>query len=142
MQPHEVACLTQLATAGAHPEVLAQVFGRDVRTIRALLRQAGVRSRSGVPLSHDWRRGLPPATVAAIRAAVTRLCAQEQTAWQRLRQVALEVTATAYTFPSPETYDAVLQTVQPAETPLALARRLGVDINRVLLAYVEVAAVP
>jgi hypothetical protein len=36
----------------------------------------------------------------------------------------------------------VLHTVQPAETPLALARRLGVDINRVLLAYVEVAAVP
>ena len=39
----------------------------------------------------------------------------------------------------PETYDAVLHTVQPAETPLALARRLRVDINRVLLAYVETA---
>jgi hypothetical protein len=66
-----------------------------------------------------------------------QLRAQEQAAWQRLRQAAIDVTAATYTFPSPAAYTAILQTMHPAESLGMLARRLWVDINRILLAYVE-----
>jgi hypothetical protein len=137
MHPQELVSLRQLAAVGAHPEVLAQVFGRDPRTIRAVLHQAGLRSLSSAPVPRDWRTGLPPATIAAIRAYVAQLRAQEQAAWQRLRQAAVDVTAATYTFPAPAAYTAILQTVQPPEALVLLSRRLGVDINRILLAYVE-----
>jgi hypothetical protein len=142
LRPHEVACLTQLAAAGAHPELLAQVFGRDLRTIRSVLAQVGVRPLPSVPLPSDWRRGLPPATITAIRAYVSQLRTQEQAAWQRLQQAAVDVSAATYTFPSPEAYTAVLQTAHPPETLLLLARRLGVDVNRILLACVEALPAP
>jgi hypothetical protein len=117
---------------------LAQVFGRDPRTIRAALQHAGVRSLSRAPLPLDWRTGLPPATIAAIHTYVRALRAQEAAAWQRLRQLAVDIAATTYTFPSPEAYAAVLQTVQGPEALVRLARRLEVEVNRILLAYVEV----
>jgi hypothetical protein len=120
-----------------HPEVLAQVFGRDPRTIRAVLQQAGVRYLPGTSLPADWRSGLAPATIAAIRAYVAQLQEQEQASWQRLKQAAIDHTASIYTFPSPAAYTAVLQTVQPPEALLLLSRRLGVDVNRILLAYLD-----
>jgi hypothetical protein len=135
MQPQEVQSLTQLAAAGAHPEVLAVVFGRDPRTIRAVLQQAGVPCPPGITLPKDWRTGLLPTTITAIRRYIAQLRAQEQAAWQRLRQATVEQTAATYTFPSPAVYTAVLQTVQPPEALLLLSRRLGVDVNRILLAY-------
>jgi hypothetical protein len=139
MHPHEVAGLTQLAAAGAHPEILAQVFGRDPRTIRAVLAQAGVQPRLSAPPPADWRRELPPATVAAVHAYVAQLHAREQAAWKRLRQAAVDVGGATYVFPSLAAYDTVLQTVQPPEALLRLTRRLGVDVNRVLMAYAEAA---
>jgi hypothetical protein len=135
MHPREVQSLLRLAEAGAHPEVLAQVFGRDPRTIRAVFQQASVRCQPGTSLPADWRAGLASATITAIRAYVAQLKAQEQAAWQRLRQAAVAHTASLYTFPSPAVYTAALETVQPPEALLLLSRRLGVDVNRILLAY-------
>jgi hypothetical protein len=137
MHPQEVSTLLQLADAGAHPEVLALLFGRDPRTIRAVLQQAGAPYLPGTPLPRDWRTGLLPATVTAIRAYVAQLRAQERAIWERLKQTAVEHAAATYTFPSPAAYTAVLQTVQPPESLLRLSRRLGVDVNRILLAYVD-----
>lgn len=135
MHPQEVASLLRLADAGAHPDVLAQLFGRDPRTIRAVLTQAGVPYLPHTPLPHNWRAGLPPATTAAILAYVAQLRAEEQAAWQRLRQTALTRTADTYTFPSAAAYVAALQTAQPPDSLLLLSRRLGVDVTRILLAY-------
>jgi hypothetical protein len=135
MHPQEVSCLLRLSDAGAHPEVLALLFGRDSRTIRAVLQQAGVPCLPGMPLPRDWRTGLLPATITAIRAYVTQLRAQERATWERLKHTAVDHAAATYTFPSPAAYTAVLQTVQPPESLLLLSRRLGVDVNRILLAY-------
>ncbi|MGE3540215.1 MAG: hypothetical protein AB7N91_22600 [Candidatus Tectimicrobiota bacterium] len=137
MHPHEVTCLLQLAAAGAHPAVLAQVLGRDLRTIRTVLAQAGIRPRSRMPLPADWRHGLSPAIITAIRAYVAHLRAQEQASWQQLQHTAVDRAAATYRFPTPEAYTTVLHAAQPTETPLLLAQRLRVDINRILLACAE-----
>jgi hypothetical protein len=89
MQPQEVSSLLRLAEAGAHPEVLARLFERDLRTIRAVLQQAGVLCRPGTPLPRDWRTGLAPATITAIRAYVAHLRTQEQATWERLKHTAV-----------------------------------------------------
>jgi hypothetical protein len=95
----------------------------------------GAQGLPGACLTADWRSGLPLATIAAIRAYVTQLQVQEQIAWQRLKQAAVDRTGATYTFPSAAAYAAVLQTIQPPEALLHLSRRLGVDVNRILLAY-------
>jgi hypothetical protein len=58
-------------------------------------------------------------------------------AWQRLAQTALAYTATGPVFPSREVYEAVLATAYPPESPLDVARRLGIDLTVVLLAAAE-----
>jgi hypothetical protein len=68
---------------------------------------------------------------------VAQLQAREKAAWQRLRQTAVDVGGATYVFPSLAAYDTVLQTVHPPEALLRLTRRLGVDVNRVLMAYAE-----
>lgn len=137
MHPHEVACLLQFAAAGARPEVLAEVLGRDPRTIRTVLAQAGVRVLPGASLPADWRSGLSPATITAIRTYVIDFRAQEQRAWQQLRQAAVDSLAAIYHFPSLESYTAALHAAALPESPLLLAQRLGVDVNRILLACTE-----
>jgi hypothetical protein len=134
VSPPESASLRQLYAAGAHVDALARVLGRDPRTVRAALRREGLRLRRDPPLPRDWHAGLPAATVQAIEAYLTQLQTREQHAWARLQQAALEVAAATYVFPDPATYTAALQPAEPAESVLALARRLGVDVNRVLLA--------
>ena len=137
VSPHESACLRQLYAAGAHVEVLARTVGRDPRTVQAALRREGVRLRRDPPLPRDWRAGLPADTVHAIEAYLSQLQTLQHAAWQRLRQVAVEATAAAFVFPTPEAYAAALQTVDPMESVVALARRLGVELNRVLIAYAD-----
>ena len=94
------------------PEEAAEVLGVGRSRVYDLMR---TRQLTSVRIGKSRR-----VPVAAVHAYVARLHAQEQAAWQRLRQVAVAVTATTYTLPSPKTYDAVLQTVQPPEAPLAL----------------------
>jgi hypothetical protein len=60
-----------------------------------------------------------------------------QAAWTRLNQVALETTASGHLFPSREVYTAALETARPLESPLDVARRLGIELTLVLLAYAE-----
>jgi hypothetical protein len=109
MHPQEVYSLLRLSDAGVHPEVLARVFGRDPRTVRAVLQQAGVQHLHGASLPADWRTGLAPATITAIRAYIAQLQGQEQASWQRLKRASIDHTASTYTFPSPAAYTAVLQ---------------------------------
>jgi hypothetical protein len=75
--------------------------------------------------------------VHAIETYLSQLQTLQHVTWKRLRQIALEVTAAAFVFPTPEAYAAALETVDPMESVVALASRLGVDLNRVLLAYAE-----
>jgi hypothetical protein len=137
VSPHESACLRQLYAAGAHVEALARAVGRDPRTVQTALRREGVRLRRDPPLPRDWRAGLPADTVHAIETHLSQLQTLQHVTWQRLRQMALEVTAAAFVFPTPEAYAATLQTVGPMESVITLAHRLRVDLNRVLLAYAE-----
>jgi hypothetical protein len=66
--PRESLALVLLYQTGAHLEALARALGRDVRTVRKVLRQAGVQLRTDPPLPPDWRAGLPRDTVAALEA--------------------------------------------------------------------------
>ena len=53
--PRESLALVLLYQAGAHLEALVRALGRDGRTVRKVLRQAGVQLRTDPPLPPDWR---------------------------------------------------------------------------------------
>lgn len=131
----ETLSILQLYRAGAHLEALARALGRDVRTVRKTLRQAGVALRTDPPLPTDWRTGLPRETLTALEAYGTDLGQRQRVAWQQLRQTALDTTSDCYVFASPTVYATALQTASPPESLLDLARRLDLDLTRVLLAY-------
>src|SRR3989442_1016088 len=86
--PRESLALVLLYQAGAHLEALARALGRDGRTVRKVLRQAGVRLRTDPPLPPDWRRDLPRETVAALDAYRTAVAQWHRTAWQQIDQQA------------------------------------------------------
>ena len=64
--PRESLALVLLYQAGAHLDALTQALGRDVRTVRKALRQAGVSLRKDPPLPTDWRVGLSRETITAL----------------------------------------------------------------------------
>jgi hypothetical protein len=132
----EAMCLVALYTDGAAIEALARVAQRDVRTVRKILRQAGVALRQDSPLPTDWRDGIPPAARATLQTYFTDLGERQQAAWRQVEQEAVAVTADSYALPTPTVYAAVWHTAQPPETLPALAHRLGLDLTCVLLAYV------
>jgi hypothetical protein len=80
---------------------------------------------------------LPLPARQGLQQYVQQLQACHQAAWQRLTQTALTTTAPGPVFPSREAYEAVLATARPPESPLDVARRLGLDLTVVLLAAAE-----
>jgi hypothetical protein len=135
--PQESDALKTLYLAGAHSEALGMAFGRDPRAVRAALRREGVALRRELPLPQDWPTALPLPARHALQQYVQQLQVSHQAAWQRLRQAALTHTATGPVFPSREVYEAVLATARPPESPLDVARRLGLELTVVLLAVAE-----
>jgi hypothetical protein len=135
--PQESDDLKTLYLAGAHSEALGRAFGRDPRAVRAALRREGVALRRESPLPRDWQTALPLPARQGLQHYCQELQACHQVAWQRLTQTALTTTATGPVFPSQEVYEAVLATARPPESPLDVARRLGVELTVVLLAAAE-----
>ena len=135
--PQESDALRTLYLAGAHSEALGRAFGRDPRAVRAALRREGVALRRELPLPPDWPTALPQLARHALQQYVQQLQVSHQAAWQRLSQMALTHTATGPVFPSREVYEAVLATARPPESPLDVARRLGLELTVVLLAVAE-----
>jgi hypothetical protein len=135
--PQESDALKTLYLAGAHSEALGRAFRRDPRAVRAALRREGVALRREPPLPHDGPPALPLAARHGLQQYVQQLQACHQAAWQRLAQAALTTTATGQIFPSREVYEAVLATARPPESPLDVARRLGLELTVVLLAVAE-----
>ena len=135
--PRESLALVLLYQAGAHLEALARALGRDGRTVRKILRQAGVRLRADPPLPPDWRAGLPRETVAALDAYRTAVVQWHRTAWQQIHQQATHPAPGQYGFPSPTASTALLQPPTPLELPEDVGARLGVALTRVLLVYAE-----
>jgi hypothetical protein len=133
----ESLALVLLYQAGAHLEALARALGRDGRTVRKVLRQAGVRLRPDPPLPPDWRVGLPRETVAALDAYGTAVAQWHRTAWQQISQQATHTAPGQYGFPSPTAYTALLQPPTSLEIPEDVGARLGVELTRVLLVYAE-----
>jgi len=133
----ESLALVLLYQAGAHLEALARAVGRDVRTVRKVLRQAGVGLRTDPPLPRDWRAGLPRETVAALDAYCTAVAQWHRTAWQQIHQRATQPAPGQYSFPSPTAYTALLHTPTPLDPLEDVAAQLGVDLTRVLLVYAE-----
>jgi hypothetical protein len=135
--PQESDALKTLYLAGAHSEALGRAFGRDPRAVRAALRREGVALRREPPLPRVWDAALPLPLRQALHAYLAQLQGCAQAAWARLDQVALATTASGHVFPSREVYVAVLETARPPESPLDVARRLGIELTLVLLAYAE-----
>ena len=135
--PRESLALVLLYQAGAHLEALARALGRDARTVRKVLRQAGVPLRSDPPLPPDWRVGLPRETVAALDAYGTAVTQWHRTAWHQIQQQATRPAPGQYGFPSLTAYSALLQPPIPLECPEDVGARLGVALTRVLLVYAE-----
>jgi hypothetical protein len=135
--PRESLALVLLYQTGAHLEALARALGRDVRTVRKVLRQAGVQLRTDPPLPPDWRAGLPRDTVAALEAYRTAVVQWHRTAWQQIHQQAIRPAPGQYGFASPTAYTALLQPPMPLELPEEVMARLGIDLTRVLLVYAE-----
>jgi len=135
--PRESLALVLLYQAGAHLEALARALGRDGRTVRKVLHQAGVRLRKDPPLPLDWRVGLPRETVAALDAYGTAVAQWHRTAWQQIHQQATQPAPGQYGFASPMAYTALLQLPTPLELPEDVGARLGVALTRVLLVYAE-----
>jgi hypothetical protein len=135
--PQESDALRTLYLAGAHSEALGRAFGRDPRAVCAALRREGVALRREPPLPHDGPTALPLPARQGLQQYVQQLQTYHQAAWQRLTQAALARTATGPVFPSREVYEAVLATARPPESPLDVARRLGLDLTVVLLAVAE-----
>jgi len=135
--PRESLALVLLYRAGAHLEDLARALGRDARTVRKVLRQAGVHPRTDPPLPPDWRAGLPRETVAALDAYGTTVTQWHRTAWQQIHQQATQPAPGQYGFASSTAYTALLQPPLPLECPEDVGARLGVALSRVLLVYAE-----
>jgi hypothetical protein len=135
--PREGLALVLLYQAGAHLEALAGAVGRDVRTVRKVLRQAGVPLRADPPLPADWRVGLPRETVAALDAYRSAVAQWHRAAWQQIQQHTTRPAPGQYDFPSPTAYTALLQAPLSLDPPEDLAARLDVDLTRVLLAYAD-----
>jgi hypothetical protein len=135
--PQESDALTTLYLAGAHSEALGRAFGRDPRAVRAALRREGVALRREPPLPHDGPNTLALPARQGLQRYVQQLQTAHQVAWQRLTQTALTTTATGPVFLSREGYEAVLATARPPESPLDVARRLGIELTVVLLAVAE-----
>jgi hypothetical protein len=135
--PRESLALVLLYQAGAHLEALARALGRDARTVRKVLRQAGVRLRTDPPLPPDWRMDLPRETVAALDAYRTAVAQWHRTAWQQVDQQATRPAPGQYGFPSQGAYTACLQPPMLLEGPEDVGARLGVALTRVLLVYAE-----
>jgi hypothetical protein len=131
--PQESDALKALYLAGAHSEALGRAFGRDPRAVRAALRREGVALRQESPLPRLGDAALP--LRPALHDYLAQLQVATQAAWARLDQVALETTASGHLFPSREVYTAALATARPPESPLDVARRLGIELTLVLLAY-------
>jgi hypothetical protein len=135
--PQESDALRTLYLAGAHSEALGRAFGRDPRAVRAALRREGVALRREPALPPAWPTALPLPARQGLQQYVQQLQTAHQTAWQRLTQAALTHTTTGPVFPSREVYEAVLATTRPPESPLDVARRLGLELTVVLLAVAE-----
>jgi hypothetical protein len=135
--PQESDALKTLYLAGAHSEALGRAFGRDPRAVRAALRREGVALRREPSLPRVWDAALPLPLRHALHDYLAQLQVCAQVVWTRLDQVALETTASGHLFPSRDVYTAVLATARPPESPLEVARRVGLDLTIVLLAYAE-----
>jgi hypothetical protein len=135
--PRESLALVLLYQAGAHLEALTQVLGRDVRTVRKALRQAGVPLRTDPPLPADWRVGLSRETVVALDAYRTAVAQWHRSAWQQIRQQATQPAPGQFGFASPSAYTALLHPPTVLELPEDVGARLGVALTRVLLVYAE-----
>jgi len=135
--PRESLALVLLYQAGAHLDALTQALGRDVRTVRKVLRQAGVRLRLDPPLPADWRVGLPRETVLALDAYRTAVAQWHRTAWQQIHQQATQPAPGQFGFASPSAYTALLHPATVLELPEDVGARLGVALTRVLLVYAE-----
>ncbi len=137
LSPKESDILRDLYLAGAHSEALARAFGRDPRAVRAALRRAGIALRREPPLPTAWQATLSLPARRGLQRYLQQLEDTLRAAWERLHQVALAATTDTYVFAERADYDAVLDTVRPAEALPALARRLGLDLTVVLLAYAD-----
>jgi hypothetical protein len=135
--PRESLALVLLYQAGAHLEALTQALGRDVRTVRKVLRQAGVPLRTDPPLPADWRVGLARETIAALDAYRTAVAQWHRTAWQQIHQQATQPSPGQFGFASPSAYTALLHPATVLEPPEDVGARLGVALTRVLLVYAE-----
>lgn len=136
LDPREASHIKALFDAGAHTKALASAFGHDQRTIRKILRHWTPTPIQEAPLSTRWQHDLPAATLAAIHDYFAHLSAHEQAMLRQLRTVAA-VEDDAVALPSRQAYDALLQLAQPQESLVALAQRLRVNLNIILLAYAE-----
>jgi hypothetical protein len=135
--PRESLALVLLYQAGAHLEALTQALGRDVRTVRKVLRQAGVPLRMDPPLPADWRVGLARETIAALDAYRMAVAQWHWTAWQQIHQQATQPAPGQFGFASPSAYTALLHPPTVLELPEDVGARLGVALTRVLLVYAE-----
>jgi hypothetical protein len=135
--PRESLALVLLYQAGAHLEALTQALGRDVRTVRKALRQAGVPLRTDPPLPADWRVGLSRETIIALNAYRTAVAQWHRTAWQQIHQQATQPAPGQFGFASPSAYTAILHPAAVLELPEDVGARLGVALTRVLLVYAE-----
>jgi len=135
--PRESLALVLLYQAGAHLEALTQVLGRDGRTVRKALRQAGVPLRTDPPLPADWRVGLSRETITALNAYRTAVAQWHRTAWQQIHQQATQPAPGQFGFASPSAYTALLHPATVLELPEDVGARLGVTLTRVLLVYAE-----
>ena len=135
--PRESLALVLLYQAGAHLEALTQALGRDVRTVRKTLRQAGVQLRMDPPLPMDWRAGLARETVTALEAYRSMVEQWHRTAWQQIHQQATQPAPGQFGFASPSAYTALLHPATVLELPEDVGARLGVALTRVLLVYAE-----
>ena len=135
--PREHLALVLLYQAGAHLEALAGALRRDVRTVRKVLRQAGVPLRADPPLPSDWRTGLPRETIAALETYCMAVAQWHQAAWQQIQQQTTRPAPGQYGFPTPTAYTALLHLRPPLDLPEEVAAQLGVDLTRVLLAYAD-----
>lgn len=137
LSPQESDTLRDLYLAGAHSEALARAFGRDGRAVRTALQREKVALRQELPLPTGWQATLSLPVRHGLQHYFQQLEQQVTAAWERLQQMAVATTADTYLFAERADYDAVLDTVRPPESLPALARRLGLDLTVVLLAYAD-----
>jgi hypothetical protein len=135
--PRESLALVLLYQAGAHLEALARALGHDARTVRKVLRQAGIPLRADAPLPADWRAGLSREPVAALDGYRTAVAQWHRTAWQQIHQQATQPAPGQYGFRSATAYTTLLQPPTPLDLPEDVVVRLGVELTRVLLVYAE-----